>query len=159
MRAELERVEANAGSPLANDAGILTCSEAATVDAPAEQEFAGLRAGNSEILVNGLPRLLCQLETDRATGLLLADRCSIECVAVGGHVIDAHRDDIAAAQFAVDGEVEQCEIARAALRAAASCGSTGRGLLAATASRRSACPYSTADGPADCSMGSLRFRS
>jgi hypothetical protein len=58
-------------------------------------------------------RLFGQLETDRATGLLLADRCSIQCVAVGGHVIDAHRDDIAAAQFTVDGEVEQREVARA----------------------------------------------
>src|SRR5258708_10628648 len=107
MRAELERVEASAGSRLANDAGILTCSEATTVDAPGEQEFTGLPAGNSEILVNGLPRLVGQLETDRATGLLLADRCSIECVTVGGHVIDAHRADIAAPQFAVDGTGEQ----------------------------------------------------
>src|SRR5260370_21991097 len=83
MRAELERVKADTRDPLANDAGILTCSEATTVDAPGEQEFAGLPAGNSEILVNGLPRLLGQLETDRATGLLLADRCSIECVTLG----------------------------------------------------------------------------
>jgi hypothetical protein len=46
-----------------------------------------------------LARLLGEFEPDWATGLLLADCCSIECVAVGGHVIDAHRHDIAAAQF------------------------------------------------------------
>src|SRR5258708_23394657 len=113
MRAELERVEANAGSPLANDAGILTCSEATTVDAPGEQEFAGLPAGNSEILVNGLPRLLGHLETDRATGLLLADRCSVECVTVGGHVIAAHRHDIAAAQLSADGVARHSQGPRA----------------------------------------------
>jgi len=95
VRAELERVKANACDPLADEAGVLTCREATTVAATGEQKFAGLPMGHSEILVDGLPRLLCQLETDRATGLLLADRCSIECVAVG-HVIDAHRDDIAA---------------------------------------------------------------
>src|SRR5215472_1103172 len=56
---------------------------------------------------------------------------------LGGHIIDTHSDDIAAAQFAVDGEVEQCEVA-CVLRAAASCGSTRRGLLyAVAASERS----------------------
>jgi hypothetical protein len=53
-----------------------------------------------------LPSLFSELKSDRATGLFLAERCSIERIAVGGHVIDAHRDDVAAAQFAVDGEIE-----------------------------------------------------
>jgi hypothetical protein len=34
-------------------------------------------------------------------------------VAVWGYVSDAHRHDISAAQFAVDGEVEQREVAGA----------------------------------------------
>jgi hypothetical protein len=54
-----------------------------------------------------LTGLLGELEPDRTTGLLLADRCSIERVAVGGHIIiDAYCHDIAATQFAVDGEIE-----------------------------------------------------
>jgi hypothetical protein len=56
------------------------------------------------MLVDGLPGLIRQFESDGASGLLLADRCSVERVAVRGHVIDAHRDDIAAAKFAIDRE-------------------------------------------------------
>jgi hypothetical protein len=41
VRAELERVEADAGDPLADEAGILTCREAAAVVATTgEQEIA-----------------------------------------------------------------------------------------------------------------------
>jgi hypothetical protein len=47
-----------------------------------------------EILVDGLPRLLGEFESYRATGLLLADRRSIERIAVRGYVIDPHRNDI-----------------------------------------------------------------
>jgi hypothetical protein len=84
--------------------------------ATGKQERAGLPAGQSEILVDGLPRLLGEFEPDRATRLLLTDRRSIERVAVGGYVIDPHCHDITAAQFAVDGEVEQREIADAFLK-------------------------------------------
>ncbi|MBV9529494.1 MAG: hypothetical protein JO283_00100 [Bradyrhizobium sp.] len=41
MRAELERIEADAGDPLADEAGVLTCREAAAVVATTgEQEIA-----------------------------------------------------------------------------------------------------------------------
>ena|SRR5215471_8007390 len=107
VRADLERVEADARDPLTDEAGVLPgCEAMAVATTTRKQELAGLPAGHSQILVDGLPRLLGQLEPDRAARLLLADRCSIEYVAVGGRVIDAHRDDIAAAQFAVDGEVK-----------------------------------------------------
>jgi hypothetical protein len=54
--------------------------------------------------------LLGEFEPDRAAGLFLADRCSIERVAVGSYVIDANCHDMTASQFAIDGEVEQSEI-------------------------------------------------
>jgi hypothetical protein len=56
-----------------------------------------------------------KFEPDRAASLFLTDRCSIERGAVGSYVIDANCHDITASQFAVDGEVEQSEIAVAAL--------------------------------------------
>ena len=66
VRAELERVEANAGDPLAYKAGVLACREPPIAVATGEQERAGLPAGQSEILVDGLPRLLGEFEPDRA---------------------------------------------------------------------------------------------
>jgi hypothetical protein len=56
-----------------------------------------------KIVVERLPRLLGQLEPNRPTGLPLPDIRSVDSVAIGCHVIDAERDEIAAAQFAVDG--------------------------------------------------------
>ena len=97
---------------MTDEAGVLTCCEASTVAATGEPKLVGFPASHSEILVVDLPGLLRQLEPDRATGLLLADCCSIERIAVG-HIIEAHRDHITAAQFAVDGKIEQREIAGA----------------------------------------------
>jgi hypothetical protein len=58
-----------------------------------------------------LPRCLGQLELHRATCLLLPD-CSPVCrIATRRNVIDLERDDIATAQLAVDGEIEQSEVA------------------------------------------------
>jgi len=116
VNAELKRVEADTGDPLADQAGVLTCREAMTAAATAKQELAHLPAGLSERHVDGSPRLLGKLEPDPATGLLLADRCSIKTVAAGRHVIDPRRDDVTAPQFAVDGEVRQREVAGATLK-------------------------------------------
>src|SRR5258707_15882009 len=80
---------------------------------PAKRNSPAFLPRQTQIIIKGLTRLLGQLETDRATGLLLSDRCSIECIAVGGHVIDPHRNDVAAAQLAIDRKVERCEIAHA----------------------------------------------
>jgi hypothetical protein len=114
--AELERVEPDAGDPLANETGVLACPETlAIVVASGEQELARLPVGHSEIFVDRLPRLLGEFEPDRTTGFLLADRRPIERVAVGGHIIDADRHDIATPQFAINGEVEQREVAGTAL--------------------------------------------
>ena len=155
VRAELERVEADAGDPLAYKAGVLACREPPVAVATSKQERAGLPAGQSEILLDGLPRLLGEFEPDRAPRLLLADRRSIERVAVGGYVIDTHRNDITAAQFAVDGEVEQREIADAALELQP-CPDRPDVACSEAASHRSACLCSRADGAMDCWMGLLR---
>ncbi len=85
MRAKLERIEVDARNPVADKAGVLARREAMTVaTATGEQELTGLPAGQPEIFVDGLPCLLGQLKPNRAAGLLLADGCSVERVAVGG---------------------------------------------------------------------------
>jgi hypothetical protein len=47
-----------------------------------EQKFGRLLACCREVGVDGLPRLLRQLELNRATRLPLADRRSVDCVAM-----------------------------------------------------------------------------
>jgi hypothetical protein len=76
VRAELERVEADAGNPLADQTGVLTCREATIVAATGKQKLAGLPASCSQIPVDALPRLLGELEPDRATGPWLDQACS-----------------------------------------------------------------------------------
>ena len=76
-----------------------------------EQEFAGSLAGGPEIVVDRLPGLLRQFKSDGPPGLLLPDRCSIDGIALGGNVLHLEGDDIASAQFAVDGEIEHRQIA------------------------------------------------
>jgi hypothetical protein len=115
MRAELEWVEADAADPLADKAGVLACRrELAIAVATGERERAGLPAGQSEILVDGLPRLLGEFELGRlaSSGGLSLDRAYSRL----GLVIDPHGHDITATQFAVDGEIEQREIVDAPLK-------------------------------------------
>ena len=47
----------------------------------------------------------------RPTRLSLANVGAVDGVPVGRHVIDAQRGEIAAPQLAVDGEIEQCQVA------------------------------------------------
>src|SRR6476619_3415846 len=57
-----------------------------------------------EVVVNGLARLLRQLEADWTPGLSLAHRRTGEGISARGNVFDLHRDDIAASQLAINGE-------------------------------------------------------
>jgi len=63
------------------------------------------------MLVDCLTRLLGQLEPHRAPGFLLANRRTVEGIAIGGHVVDADSHHVATTQLAVDGEVEESQIA------------------------------------------------
>ena len=63
-----------------------------------------------------MPGLIRQLELDRPPGLLLDHGRAIPHPAADGYVIDLHRDKIAAAQLAVDREIEQREIALATFK-------------------------------------------
>src|SRR4051794_857533 len=62
------------------------------------------------------PRLLRDLELDWSPGLLLDHGPAVSHPATGAHVLDSYRDEIAAAQLAVDGEVEQGKVALSTLK-------------------------------------------
>jgi hypothetical protein len=117
MRRVFEQVETDAADPLGNEARILPGGQMLIrATAAREQALARLPVGDPQIVVQCLPRHLCQFEPNGPTCLPLADVGSIDGVAVGCYVIHSEGDEIAAAQFAVDGEVEQRQVARAALK-------------------------------------------
>jgi hypothetical protein len=72
MRAEKVRVEANRCNPARDKPSILPGGHAAVVIATAtEQIFARFLASGSDVIVDGLSRLLRQPKSDGPTGLLL----------------------------------------------------------------------------------------
>ena len=74
---------------------------------------AGLLAGSPQVVVDGLPRVLGQLELHGVAGLLLSNGCPIDGIASRGDVLDLDAHHIAAAQLAVDGEVEERQVSLA----------------------------------------------
>src|SRR5689334_17865094 len=80
-----------------------------------EQKVAWLLACHLEIVVDGLTCLVCQLELDRAARLLLAGRRAVDRIAVWRDILDLDGDNVAAAQFAVDRQIEHGEVSSAAL--------------------------------------------
>jgi len=54
--------------------------------------------------------VLGELKSNRSARLFLAHRCAVDCVAIWGNIIDTDGDKIAAAQLAIDGKIEQCQI-------------------------------------------------
>src|SRR5437762_12017387 len=56
-----------------------------------------------------IPRLLGDLELHWSLRFLLHDNRTAGDVTALDHIVDAQRDQITPAQFAVDGKVEQCE--------------------------------------------------
>ena len=113
MRTKRAGIEPDATDPIGDQACILARRHALPwPPGPAEQEFARFLAGGPQVVVDGLPGLLGDLEPDRNASLFLADRGTINGVSMRGDVVDLERDDIAAAQLAVDGEVEHRQVAR-----------------------------------------------
>ena len=76
-----------------------------------EKIIAGCSSHRAEVVIDGLPGLFGQLEPNRATGLPLPDGCPVECIAMRSDIGHSQADDIASAQFAVDGDIEQRQVA------------------------------------------------
>jgi hypothetical protein len=68
-----------------------------------EQKFSRLLAGGSEIVIDCLSGMLRYFEPDGLPGLLLSYRRAIDCIPTRSDIIDLEGDDIAPAQFAIDG--------------------------------------------------------
>ena len=106
------RIKSYHGRPVGNKAGILPCGEAAILaSAAAEQEAAGLPLGEAKIFIYRLARLLGYFKPDRAARFLLPDRGAFDGIAVRRDILHLEAHHIAAAQLAIDGEIEQRQIA------------------------------------------------
>jgi hypothetical protein len=99
--AEQRWVEADAGDPLGEQAGILPGREAAVfATAAIEQEIAGTLPGCRKALVDRLARLFGDLEPDRRTGFALPYGRAIDGIAVRSDVLDLEAHHVAPAQLA-----------------------------------------------------------
>ena len=67
-----------------------------------------------EVVIDSLPGLLGQFEPDGLSGLLLAHCRAINDITAGSNILDLQGDDIAAAQLAIDGEIEHRQITQLA---------------------------------------------
>src|SRR5689334_9907114 len=112
MRAELRRIESDAGHPFVHEPSVLPCGQAASIAATGKQKLASLPAGQSQVFVDRLARLVGELEANWPTGLFLADGRPVHRVPAWRHIIDAHGDHVASAQFTVDRQVEESKVAR-----------------------------------------------
>jgi hypothetical protein len=112
MRGELPRVKTDAGNPSLHQARVLPCRQRSIRAASArKQNLPRLATAAAQIRVERLPRLLGQFETHRPTRFPLAHVGAVDCVAVRRHIIDTQCDKIASAQFAIDRQIEEGQVA------------------------------------------------
>jgi hypothetical protein len=104
-------IEADHRDPVIDQPGVLPGGQMPVRIAAAGKEPITI-AGDPDMhpVGDGVARWLCQLEGNRPTGLLLDDRRSRPNGHPCDHVIQPQLYEIAAAQLAVDREVEQREI-------------------------------------------------
>jgi hypothetical protein len=92
MRSELSWIEVNAADPPRDEARILARGQRPIrASATRKQALPRLEAAAAKIVVERLPGLLSQFEPDGPSGLLLANVCQVDSVAVGRHVIASSR--------------------------------------------------------------------
>jgi hypothetical protein len=117
MGGVLEWIQADAADPLGDKTSILARRQMSIGSATAwEQALAKLSAPDPKVVVQRLLRHLGQLEANWPTGLALPDIGAVDRVAVGRHIIDLESNEIAAAQLAVDGEIEERQVPHAPLQ-------------------------------------------
>jgi hypothetical protein len=80
-----------------------------------EQELTGRLVGGLQIVIDGLAGLFTQFKFDRSPGFALSDRCPIRRVPAGSDIFDPEPDDVTAAKFAVDRQIEHSEVVSALL--------------------------------------------
>src|SRR6476661_10649139 len=91
VRGKDVRVQSDARNPFCDEPRVLPwCHGLTNPPAAGEQKFAWHLAGRLEVVVNGLARLLRQLEADWTPGLSLAHRGTGEGISARGNVFDLH---------------------------------------------------------------------
>src|SRR5436190_13024855 len=98
MRGVLEWIETDAADPLCNQAGVLPGGQKC-IRTPAawEQALPRFTTADTQIVIQCLPRNLRHFEPDWSTRFLLAHVGAAHGIAVGRHVIDPQRHEIAPA--------------------------------------------------------------
>jgi hypothetical protein len=81
-----------------------------------KQALTELATADPKVVVQCLSGHFGQLEANGSTSLALPYVGAVNRVAVGCHIIDAKRDEITAAQLAIDREIEECQIPHAPLQ-------------------------------------------
>src|SRR5579871_3172445 len=105
-------IEADACHPAREQTGVLAGGHRFARAAPSfEEVFASLLAIAFQEVVDCLAGLIGQLEFDRPPSLLLPHGRAIDRIATWSNIFNAQGDDVTAAQFAIDREIEQGKIA------------------------------------------------
>jgi len=76
-----------------------------------EHELARFLAGRSDVFIHRLTGLFSQLKPNGTPYLFLANARSVNRISVRSNVLDLEGDEITASQLAVDGQIEQRQIA------------------------------------------------
>src|SRR5262245_45857826 len=102
---EEARIKPDARNPLGDRPRVLPGRHAATWTlSGSKQEFARLLASDLYVVIDCLAGQFRQFEPDRMPGLPLSHRRPVD------RVLDLKRNDIAAAQFAVDGQIKHRQV-------------------------------------------------
>lgn len=104
---KLSRVEPDTRNPFLHEPSVLPSGQAIAITAICSEELTGLPTRQLQILVDRLPRLVRQFEPNGPACLFLADRCTIHSVPTRCNVIHANGDPVAAAQLAIDSQIEE----------------------------------------------------
>jgi hypothetical protein len=92
----------------------LAGGEATSLAAAAmEQKIARTLPARRKVLIDRLARLLGDLEPDRKTGLALPNGRTVDGLSIWRDVLDFEAHHVAAAQLAINCEIEERQVARA----------------------------------------------
>lgn len=115
MRAIILPIEADRGHPFIDQKGILSSDEMIVLaDTAREDRFVKTAATTCPPGEQRRAGGLQQLELDRPARLALDDRGTVN-LSASDNITDLRANDVTAAKLAVDGKVEQCTVAKAAL--------------------------------------------
>jgi hypothetical protein len=110
----LKGVETDATNPLTDKTSVLPGRQMPVGATTAwEQALAKLSVADAKVVIQRLTGHLRQLEANGPASLPLTDVGAVNCIAVGRHVLHAQSDEVATTQLAIDGQIEERQVANA----------------------------------------------